>query len=117
MDLGRPHHSIRCMAVVHEKVWCGYKNKVHVIQPKNMQIEVSTMPMKLLWLPREHLCAVQSEPATVCSFSSILWIGWILCGVCFSLVVYEDDEASRGKSCICLATRNPNQSTFLYYCP
>lgn len=40
MDLGRPHHSIRCMAVVHDKVWCGYKNKIHVIQPKNMQIEV-----------------------------------------------------------------------------
>ncbi|KAM6963448.1 C-Jun-amino-terminal kinase-interacting protein 3 [Aplochiton taeniatus] len=41
MDLGRPHHSIRCMAVVHEKVWCGYKNKIHVIQPKSMQIEKS----------------------------------------------------------------------------
>ncbi|XP_075879904.1 C-Jun-amino-terminal kinase-interacting protein 3 isoform X4 [Nelusetta ayraudi] len=41
MDLGRPHHSIRCMAVVHDKVWCGYKNKIHVIQPKNMQIEKS----------------------------------------------------------------------------
>uniref|UniRef100_A0A7N6BP06 C-Jun-amino-terminal kinase-interacting protein 3 n=1 Tax=Anabas testudineus TaxID=64144 RepID=A0A7N6BP06_ANATE len=41
MDLGRPHHSIRCMAVVHDKVWCGYKNKIHVIQPKSMQIEKS----------------------------------------------------------------------------
>ncbi|OWK11251.1 MAPK8IP3 [Cervus elaphus hippelaphus] len=29
MDLGHPHHSIRCMAVVHDRVWCGYKNKVH----------------------------------------------------------------------------------------
>ncbi|EPY88927.1 mitogen-activated protein kinase 8 interacting protein 3 isoform 1 [Camelus ferus] len=27
MDLGRPHHSIRCMAVVYDRVWCGYKNK------------------------------------------------------------------------------------------
>lgn len=45
MDLGRPHHSIRCMAVVHDKVWCGYKNKVHVIQPKSMQIEVSYEPL------------------------------------------------------------------------
>lgn len=44
MDLGRPHHSIRCMAVVHDKVWCGYKNKIHVIQPKSMQIEVSQRP-------------------------------------------------------------------------
>ncbi|KAJ8245808.1 hypothetical protein GJAV_G00260530 [Gymnothorax javanicus] len=41
MDLGRPHHSIRCMAVVHDRVWCGYKNKVHVIQPRTMQIEKS----------------------------------------------------------------------------
>ncbi|XP_072798486.1 C-Jun-amino-terminal kinase-interacting protein 3 isoform X11 [Vicugna pacos] len=41
MDLGRPHHSIRCMAVVYDRVWCGYKNKVHVIQPKTMQIEKS----------------------------------------------------------------------------
>ncbi|XP_061740452.1 C-Jun-amino-terminal kinase-interacting protein 3 isoform X2 [Nerophis ophidion] len=41
MDLGRPHHSIRCMAVVHDKVWCGYKNKIHVIQPRSMQIEKS----------------------------------------------------------------------------
>lgn len=44
MDLGRPHHSIRCMAVVHDKVWCGYKNKIHVIQPKSMQIEVRHEP-------------------------------------------------------------------------
>nr|XP_012598925.1 C-Jun-amino-terminal kinase-interacting protein 3 isoform X14 [Microcebus murinus] len=41
MDLGHPHHSIRCMAVVYDRVWCGYKNKVHVIQPKTMQIEKS----------------------------------------------------------------------------
>ncbi|XP_072416184.1 C-Jun-amino-terminal kinase-interacting protein 3 isoform X12 [Chiloscyllium punctatum] len=41
MDLRRPNHSIRCMAVVHDKVWCGYKNKIHVIQPKTMQIEKS----------------------------------------------------------------------------
>ncbi|XP_029327556.1 C-Jun-amino-terminal kinase-interacting protein 3 isoform X15 [Mus caroli] len=41
MDLGHPHHSIRCMAVVNDRVWCGYKNKVHVIQPKTMQIEKS----------------------------------------------------------------------------
>ncbi|XP_051686239.1 C-Jun-amino-terminal kinase-interacting protein 3 isoform X9 [Oryctolagus cuniculus] len=41
MDLGHPHHSIRCMAVVYDRVWCGYKNKVHVIQPKTMQVEKS----------------------------------------------------------------------------
>ncbi|XP_053413813.1 C-Jun-amino-terminal kinase-interacting protein 3 isoform X8 [Nycticebus coucang] len=44
MDLGHPHHSIRCMAVVYDRVWCGYKNKIHVIQPKTMQIEASAGP-------------------------------------------------------------------------
>ncbi|XP_064172035.1 C-Jun-amino-terminal kinase-interacting protein 4-like isoform X2 [Anguilla rostrata] len=39
LDLGRPHHSIRCMAVVHDRVWCGYRNKIYVVQPKTMRIE------------------------------------------------------------------------------
>ncbi|XP_051958405.1 C-Jun-amino-terminal kinase-interacting protein 4 isoform X1 [Xyrauchen texanus] len=39
LDLGRPHHSIRCMTVVHDKVWCGYRNKIFVVQPKAMKIE------------------------------------------------------------------------------
>ncbi|KAM9392791.1 sperm associated antigen 9a isoform 1-T1 [Pholidichthys leucotaenia] len=41
LDLGRPHHSIRCMTVVHDKVWCGYRNRIYVIQPKAMRIEKS----------------------------------------------------------------------------
>uniref|UniRef100_A0A8C1K0A4 Sperm associated antigen 9a n=1 Tax=Cyprinus carpio TaxID=7962 RepID=A0A8C1K0A4_CYPCA len=41
LDLGRPHHSIRCMTIVHDKVWCGYRNKIYVIQPKAMKIEKS----------------------------------------------------------------------------
>uniref|UniRef100_A0A3Q2CA58 C-Jun-amino-terminal kinase-interacting protein 4 n=1 Tax=Cyprinodon variegatus TaxID=28743 RepID=A0A3Q2CA58_CYPVA len=41
LDLGRPHHSICCMTVVHDKVWCGYRNKIYVIQPKAMRIEKS----------------------------------------------------------------------------
>ncbi|XP_073797732.1 sperm associated antigen 9a isoform X6 [Danio rerio] len=41
LDLGRPHHSIRCMTVVHDKVWCGYRNKIYIIQPKAMKIERS----------------------------------------------------------------------------
>lgn len=45
LDLGRPHHSIRCMTVVHDKVWCGYRNKIYVIQPKAMRIEVRTEPV------------------------------------------------------------------------
>lgn len=49
MDLGHPHHSIRCMAVVDDRVWCGYKNKVHVIQPKTMQIEASASQQPPEW--------------------------------------------------------------------
>ncbi|XP_051530371.1 C-Jun-amino-terminal kinase-interacting protein 4-like isoform X3 [Myxocyprinus asiaticus] len=41
LDLGRPHHSIRCMSVVHDKVWCGYRNKIFVVLPKAMKIEKS----------------------------------------------------------------------------
>ena len=43
LDLGRPHHSIRCITVVHDKVWCGYRNKIYVVQPKAMRIEVCTL--------------------------------------------------------------------------
>eukprot|EP00105_Crassostrea_gigas_P041783 XP_019925931.1 PREDICTED: C-Jun-amino-terminal kinase-interacting protein 4 isoform X20 [Crassostrea gigas] len=40
LDLGKPHHSIRCMTVIANKhVWCGYRNKIHVIEPKSMTIE------------------------------------------------------------------------------
>ncbi|XP_028409298.1 JNK-interacting protein 3-like isoform X2 [Dendronephthya gigantea] len=38
LDLGRPHHSIRCMTVVHDHVWCGYRNKIQVINPQIMRI-------------------------------------------------------------------------------
>ncbi|MCI4385140.1 hypothetical protein PGIGA_G00046960 [Pangasianodon gigas] len=41
LDLGRPHHSIRCMSVVHDKVWCGYRNKIYIVHPKAMKIEKS----------------------------------------------------------------------------
>ncbi|XP_075034219.1 C-Jun-amino-terminal kinase-interacting protein 4 isoform X2 [Mixophyes fleayi] len=41
LDFGRPHHSIRCMTVVHEKVWCGYRNKIYIVHPKAMKIEKS----------------------------------------------------------------------------
>ncbi|XP_033743949.1 C-Jun-amino-terminal kinase-interacting protein 4-like isoform X3 [Pecten maximus] len=40
LDLGRPHHSIRCMTVIANKhVWCGYRNKIHVVDPEKMNIE------------------------------------------------------------------------------
>ena len=41
LDLGRPQHSIRCMIVVYDKIWCGLRNKVHVIHPQTLKVEVS----------------------------------------------------------------------------
>ncbi|XP_069688441.1 JNK-interacting protein 3 isoform X4 [Periplaneta americana] len=41
VDLGRPHHSIRCMVAVHGRVWCGYRNKIHVLHPRSLQVEKS----------------------------------------------------------------------------
>uniref|UniRef100_A0A646QFG0 C-jun-amino-terminal kinase-interacting protein 3 n=1 Tax=Hemiscolopendra marginata TaxID=943146 RepID=A0A646QFG0_9MYRI len=38
LDLGKPHHSIRCMVVVQNQVWCGYRNRIHVVEPKTMKI-------------------------------------------------------------------------------
>ena len=40
LDLGKPHHSIRCMQAVHGRIWCGYRNKIHVVDPQHMTIEV-----------------------------------------------------------------------------
>uniref|UniRef100_A0A8C5C4K9 C-Jun-amino-terminal kinase-interacting protein 4 n=1 Tax=Gadus morhua TaxID=8049 RepID=A0A8C5C4K9_GADMO len=41
LDLGRPHHAVRCMAVVHDRVWCGLSNKIYVVQPEAMRVEKS----------------------------------------------------------------------------
>jgi len=39
LDLGKPHHSIRCMVQVHSKVWLGYRNKIHIVDPQLMSVE------------------------------------------------------------------------------
>lgn len=41
VDLGQPHNSIRCMVAVHGRVWCGYRNKIHVLHPRSLQVEKS----------------------------------------------------------------------------
>ncbi|KAJ8927569.1 hypothetical protein NQ314_019952 [Rhamnusium bicolor] len=38
VQLGLPHQSVRQLAVVGDKVWCGYRNKIHVLQPQDLQI-------------------------------------------------------------------------------
>ncbi|XP_073408217.1 C-Jun-amino-terminal kinase-interacting protein 4-like isoform X2 [Dendrobates tinctorius] len=34
VDLGRPQQSIRCSAAVHGDVWCGYRNRIYVVDPR-----------------------------------------------------------------------------------
>ena len=41
LDLGKPHQSIRTMAQVHGKVWCGYRNRVYAIDPRTMSVEAT----------------------------------------------------------------------------
>lgn len=41
VDLGGPHFSVRCMSVVHGTVWCGYKNKIHVLDPVSLALKVN----------------------------------------------------------------------------
>ena len=41
LDLGRPHHSIRCMVQVHSKVWLGYRNRIHIVDPRMMCVEAT----------------------------------------------------------------------------
>lgn len=38
VKIGLPYQSVRELLVVNDKVWCGYRNKIHVLQPENMQI-------------------------------------------------------------------------------
>ena len=44
LDLeNQPHHSIRCLSVVGEDIWCGFKNKIHVLDVYTLLIKVSQL--------------------------------------------------------------------------
>ncbi|XP_023290320.1 JNK-interacting protein 3 isoform X2 [Orussus abietinus] len=58
--LGSPQHSIRCMASVSGKtVWCGYRNKIHVIDPLTMTLE----------------CTVDAHPRRESQVRQLAWLG------------------------------------------
>lgn len=40
VDWGQPHHSIRCLSVVHEEIWCGFRNKIYAIDVLTLQPKV-----------------------------------------------------------------------------
>ncbi|KAM4651903.1 C-Jun-amino-terminal kinase-interacting protein 4-like [Discoglossus pictus] len=39
VDLGRPQQSIRCSVAVHNEVWCGYRNRIYVVEPRTAKIK------------------------------------------------------------------------------
>lgn len=38
MKLGLPQHSVRCLCVVADRVWCGLRNRIHVLEPRSLQV-------------------------------------------------------------------------------
>lgn len=39
--LGVPTTSVRCLTAVYSKVWCGYRNLIHVLDPKTLKLAQS----------------------------------------------------------------------------
>uniref|UniRef100_A0A8C5PDM8 Uncharacterized protein n=1 Tax=Leptobrachium leishanense TaxID=445787 RepID=A0A8C5PDM8_9ANUR len=39
VDLGRPQQSIRCSVAVQNEVWCGYRNRIYVVDPRSAKIK------------------------------------------------------------------------------
>ena len=79
LDLGRPHHSIRCMSVVHDKVWCGYRNKIQVIHPRSMKVEVQQYSLMAFfrWLTAASFISISSLIVQYCySFFTNLGSGF-----------------------------------------
>ncbi|ETE63194.1 C-Jun-amino-terminal kinase-interacting protein 4, partial [Ophiophagus hannah] len=76
LDLGRPHHSIRCMTVVHDKVWCGYRNKIYVVQPKAMKIEARA-PIILINIHAAYLVkkSFDAHPRKESQVRQLAWVG------------------------------------------
>ncbi|CAK9804806.1 JNK-interacting protein 3 [Anthophora plagiata] len=60
ITLGSPQNSIRCMTAVSGKtVWCGYRNKIHVIDPVSMTVE----------------CTVEAHPRRESQVRQLAWLG------------------------------------------
>ncbi|XP_068097162.1 C-Jun-amino-terminal kinase-interacting protein 4-like [Hyperolius riggenbachi] len=39
MDLGKPQQSIRCCVPVRGEVWCGYRNRIYIVDPRTAKIK------------------------------------------------------------------------------
>lgn len=63
------------MTVVHDKVWCGYRNKIYVIHPKAMRIEVlmSSCYGSVFISFRPPACVATFRTIIASSFQSVLF--------------------------------------------
>jgi hypothetical protein len=43
VDWGQPHHSIRCLSVVHDDIWCGFRNKIYVLDVTSLRLKVNLL--------------------------------------------------------------------------
>ncbi|XP_076634547.1 JNK-interacting protein syd isoform X2 [Colletes latitarsis] len=60
ITLGSPLYSTRCMTSVSGKtLWCGYRNKIHVIDPVSMTVE----------------CTVEAHPRRESQVRQLAWLG------------------------------------------
>ncbi|KFD53558.1 hypothetical protein M513_05474, partial [Trichuris suis] len=41
LTVGQPSCSVRCLVVVGDKLWCGYRNKIFVLNPESLELEHS----------------------------------------------------------------------------
>ena len=49
LDLGQqPHHSIRCLSVVRQDIWCGFRNKIHVLDLTTLMVKVSHAILQMI---------------------------------------------------------------------
>lgn len=55
VNLGPPQHSIRCLISVHSKVWCGYKNRIHVLDPSTLVVQVNSKLCLIVVTPNMKL--------------------------------------------------------------
>uniref|UniRef100_A0A5S6QI53 RH1 domain-containing protein n=1 Tax=Trichuris muris TaxID=70415 RepID=A0A5S6QI53_TRIMR len=41
LTVGQPSCSVRCLVVVGDRLWCGYRNKIFVLNPQSLELEHS----------------------------------------------------------------------------
>ncbi|XP_063798791.1 C-Jun-amino-terminal kinase-interacting protein 4-like [Pseudophryne corroboree] len=64
VDLGRPQQSIRCSVYVHGEVWCGYRNRIYVLDPRTAKIKK--------WFEATH--RAESQVRHIAAAGDCVWV-------------------------------------------